>query len=557
MGLLQKLFLERRMTVFRFNWDIKRFVPLLFVVFILCWVAGCSGSSVDPPAVNCASVSASSLTTYDQYSSTFLDQVTTNPTSNDGGQVVWNTRYYLESLITAYEATKNVKYLQAFESTGAAVMGLVQTQSFLDVPDPSAPGQTATGPYISRTGWPTYAATLGTAVPIPTATGQVALYAQSLYPVYTPGVYSAAVTQQPDGTLQFAWVQSTGQTLQSFNVKSISDLYAIASQPLIYNASGSQAFGRIKATGLGLPVPGTYALNKPLTTIWHSSQTGGILLPFARFLVIANSQPGLVDPALVSAWRSQMLQIASEYIDEFTPDGKGGYVLRDPFWTPSLWAGFAVESDYVWAESSFRILLYELTSDPQQLALAKGLLQHQLTQNAPINSQGWLVLSDDPDFQSWSSKSGAPTGSIWDSFSVPLVPERASDGDFFVETLHLADTYGLYSALGISTSQVTAQANTYSQYLLLPGFAAGSQVRSFYPTEQSTTGDPVVRSPDPFAGTGYLERETSAPTNWTTNWQWMQLNGTAPQGYPIGYFLRAWARSETALANACQASSAK
>jgi hypothetical protein len=548
--------MEQRLSVRLVHSSLMRYGSLLFVFSVLWVGVGCSGTSIDPPAVNCSSASPTSLTTYDQYSSSFLDQITSNPASNGGSEVVWNTRYYLESLLTAYQATKNVKYLQAFEDTGAVVMGLVQTQSFLDVPDPSAPGQTATGPYISRTGWPTYGATLGASVPIPTATGQVALYAQSLYPAYAPGVYNLAITQQPGGTLQISWVQYTGQILQSYAVGSIADLYTIASQPVIYTA-GSQSYGRIKATGLGLPVPGTYALNKPLTTIWHSSQTGGILLPFVRFLLIANGVPNLVDPALVSAWRAQVLEIASEYVDEFTPDGKGGYVLRDPFWTPSLWAGLAVESDYVWVESSFRVLLYELTNDPQQLALAKGLLQHQLTQNAPVSSQGWLVLSDDPDFQSWSSKSGGPTGSIWDSFSDLLVPESATDGGFFVETLHLADTYGLDSALGISASLLTAQTNTYSQYLLLPGFAAGSQTRSLYPTEQSTLGDPVVRSPDPFAGSGYLEPETSSPTNWITNWQWMQLNGTTPQGYPIGYFLRAWARSEAAKSSACQVSSAQ
>jgi hypothetical protein len=241
-------------------------------------------------------------------------------------------------------------------------------------------------------------------------------------------------------------------------------------------------------------------------------------------------------------------------LDEYTSDGKGGYILRDPYWTPSLWAGFTVESDYVWAESSLRILLYKLTNDPQQLVLAKGLLQHQLTQNAPINPLVWLVLRDDPDFQSWSTKSGGPIGTIWDSFHDPLVPEYATDGGFFVEMLHLAGTYGLNSSLGISTSLVTAQANMYSQYLLIPS-ATTSRVRFLYPTEQSTTGDTLVPSPDPFAGTGYLETETSAPADWIANWTWMQTNGTTPQGYPVGYFLRAWARSEAAKASACQASS--
>jgi hypothetical protein len=35
------------------------------------------------------------------------------------------------------------------------------------------------------------------------------------------------------------------------------------------------------------------------------------------------------------------------------------------------------------------------------------------------------------------------------------------------------------------------------------------------------------------------------------NWQWMLNYGQTPQGFPIGYFLRAWAEGEAAQLNIC------
>src|SRR5215472_900765 len=89
----------------------------LRVVAILC-VISCTisftscGGTMNPtsdihPGADCAGAPTTSLSVYDSYSARFADIDTTHPSSNLGGQVVWNTRYYLESLITAYEATGN------------------------------------------------------------------------------------------------------------------------------------------------------------------------------------------------------------------------------------------------------------------------------------------------------------------------------------------------------------------------------------------------------------------------------------------------------------------
>ncbi len=530
----------------RIRWD-----PLTLVLgLFICFCVGCGGSIPKNISSDCSALSSTSLVSYDKYSSQFLDETTKHPPGNLGGQIVWNSRYYLESLVTAYEATHNPKYLTAFEDTGSWAMSKAQTMTFVDVPDPSAPGKNVTEPTITLTGWPTYLATLGKPVPIPTATGAVSFYAQSLYPTDLRGAQFVNIYPQPDGTLQFAWVRN-GKNLQTYPISSVSDLINIASQPLIYR----QSPGRITATGAGLPVPGSYEVDSPLTTIWHTEQTAGILLPFARFLLIAKSQPGLVDPKLVATWQSTVFSVASEVAGEYVSDGAGGLILKNPSWMSSDEAGTPTESDYVWAEISLRILLYELTGDSNQLAFAHALLQHQLAKNISVNGSGWIVLRDWPDIQPWSNRSTAPSGNPFDALSFDTnTPEGSTDGGFYVEMLHLANSYGLASSLGIPSSLFGEQADTYHQYLVIPnaeGLGVVSPIRLNYPTLNSSPSDPLTVSDDPFGKALYLDSETSDTEDWYSNWQWMTTQGTTPQTWPIGYFLRAWARSESAFAQAC------
>jgi len=522
---------------------------------VLLLIGGCSleppGNEAKPPSLSaCTAETNSSLTTYDQMVAEFLDQETSHPTTNLGGQVVWNARYYLESLITAYQATRNPKYLSAFEDTGGAVIGLVQTIQQLDIPDPSAPGKFANGPYISVTGWPTWMATYGAPISIPTQTGTVALYAQSLYPRDSTGASFVDITQQPDGSLQFAWSRA-GKDLKSYAINSASDLYTIASQPLTYG----QSIGRIYPTGLGLPAPGSYELDTPLVTVWDGEQTGGILLPFVRFLLIAKAHPDLVDPDLASEWTSEVEQIANSYVDQFASDGNSGYYILNPSWMPMTDAGLPAPSDYVFVEISLRILLYKLTGDANQLQYAAGLLRHQMADDIPTSSRGFLLVREWPDIRSWSNKSQAPAGSIWDSLTYDSTAgENTSEAAAFVQMLYLADYYGLAQTLGISDSFLQAQYSTFNQYVDIPDAQAlgfPSSVRSAYPTGQSSASDSYDPSLDPVAAAGFLRPDSSNSAYWLANWQWMAYAGSNPAGNPIGYFLRAWARSEAALLSAC------
>jgi hypothetical protein len=538
----------------------------LLTLLLLSVMGGSSGCMPGPkfsfdPA-GCATTSFRSLDDYDQLTAQFLDENTRHPASNLGGGVVWNTRYYLESLVTAYSATGNPKYLQAFEDTGAWVLNLVQTISVVEVSDPSAPGKMAVGPMRTLTGWPTYMATFAVPVAIPTANGQVALYAQSLFPTTSFGASHLMVTQQPDGSLELAWWRATspatspfpGNKLETFSVQTLADLNVAAAQPLVYG----QTPGRMKPTGLGLPAPGIYEVDTPLQTIWHAEQTGGILLPFARFLLIAKDHPELVDPNTVTAWKSKILSIAADYEDDFVPDGSGGLLIHNPDWIPSTDADTNAPSDYAFVEASLRILLFKLTGDPDQLSIARGLVLHHKTYHWQINPQGWLLLKFWPCIRPWSTRKAAPAGSIWDSLTFdPSSRAELSDGDFFAELLDLAKINGVSTEIGLTEDIYAAHRKTFQEFLRagqpIRFAGSGGLLREAYPVYGSAASDPVDAFGDIDAGSGFLTSEL-ADASFIAG-QWIRMNAANENGADdasIGYFLRAWARAEAAANGVCQ-----
>ena len=180
---------------------------------------------------------------------------------------------------------------------------------------------------------------------------------------------------------------------------------------------------------------------------------------------------------------------------------------------------------------------------------------HQERANWGISGQGWLLLKYWPDFRPWSDRSGAPAGSIWDQFEGSnQTPAPVLDAEFNAEMFQAALQYGLNGDLGISDGLYAANRNTLLQYLFLTD-SSRAIIRASYPSATSTPSDKENPSPsDPFASAGYLSGEISSDTFVNANWNWIVQNGTvAPTTLPVGYFLRAWARSEAAELQACQA----
>lgn len=515
----------------------------------LAGLLSCSSTdSLFSPA-DCSDLTPGSLSHYDSMSLQFLDEATSDPSGNAEGDIVWGTRYYLESLLDAYESTANPKYIQAFMNSASVVMGEVQSLSVVDIPDPSAPGNTTTSPSITVTGWPTLLGSFSESVPIPTSTGQVSLYAQNLDPTDPNGPIYLQVTPQGSGIL-LSWVNES-QTLESHAIGNSADLTALSSAPL----TEGQSYGRISATGLGLPAPGTYQVNSPIETIWHE-QTGGILLPIARFLVMAQTHPGLANPSTLASWKSQILTIADSYENDLVPDNEGGLRLQNPMWLPNALAGTRFAADYVAVEATMRMFLYILTGDQNQLAIAQGLVNHQKNYHWQTNSEGWLLLKLWPCMVPWSTSAAAPAGSVWSSYSFdPEVPSPVEDGAAYVDLFHQASQYGLSATLGIPPDIYAENQATLQQYLFIGPRAVDIPtgiLRGSYPQASSTKGDPLTSSQYTWSGAWYVDPEVADPNYVNTNWRWMLRYAQNPQGNPPGYFLRAWAMSEAAEYSVCQ-----
>jgi len=501
---------------------------------------------------HCSGRPTASLQNYDRLLEEFLNEGTRHPVDNSQGNVAFGTRYYMESLLTAYEATGNPKYIQAFLDSGQSVMNLVQTMTILDVPDPSAPGRT--GPWLSVMGWPTVLGSFGIPVAIPTASGQIAVYGQNLEPTDPGGPVYLQVAQRSDGTIDLAWVGASG-TIETEAIGSMSDLDIVASAPLINTPNGLSP-GRLVPTGLGLPAPGKYLIDAPLQTIWQE-QTGGILLPFVHFLLLAKEHHGIADEATLQEWRSEILAIAASYEDDFVSDGDGGLRFHNPVWLPNLTADIDAAMDYISVEATLRLFLYELTGDAHQLAIAKGLILHQRNFHWRVSPQGWFLLQLWPDFIPWSSRANAPAGNILDLFQFdPSTPASVTDGGFFADLLHYARVFRLERELGVREHIYDANREAFQQYLF---YASGSPpngsetlLRENYPTANSTAADAINPSQDPFAGAGFLTPEVADQAFIHANWNWMLSYGQDPHDGSIGYFLRAWARSEAAELEVCK-----
>ena len=180
------------------------------------------------------------------------------------------------------------------------------------------------------------------------------------------------------------------------------------------------------------------------------------------------------------------------------------------------------------------------------------MIQHQQTFHLTAGPQGWLLLQNWPDFVPWSSRAGAPAGSVWDVFEYdPGTPSPDTDGGFFADFLHYANLFQLCQAQNLYDAH-RAAVQQYLFYSASPINGSQPLLRASYPTAGSKISDPIYPSPDPFAGAGFLTPEVADQSIVDANWKWMQSYAQNPQGQSIGYYLRAWARSEGAELHRCQ-----
>ena len=239
-------------------------------------------------------------------------------------------------------------------------------------------------------------------------------------------------------------------------------------------------------------------------------------------------------------------------------DGAGGLRFINPQWLPNSLADTDSAATYIFAEARLRLLLYELIGDPHQLAIARGLAVHQQRFHWKTNSEGWVELKFWPCIVSWSDRASAPPGSIWDVFQFdPTDPEPAEDASFLADFLNSATQYGLLSQVGINLSFIRVQQTTFMNYMVVDSLSRlpdrGDLCDQAFRSQIRPKTAPLFYSADPWAPSAWAPSILSNETFTNANWNWMLQIGLAPQNYPIGYFLRAWARSEAAQTALCSA----
>ena len=266
--------------------------------------------------------------------------------------------------------------------------------------------------------------------------------------------------------------------------------------------------------------------------------------------VMNKDNAGLIDADTAKAWQSKILSIASDYEDQFVSDGAGGLMIHNPRWMASVYADVDTAADYVYAEATLRVLLYKLTSDSHQLDLARGLISHQVSKHWIKNAQGWELLKEWPDIKSWSSRAQAPHGSIWDSFTYNAdTAEITSAAVFLTELFHIAKEYGVSSDIGLTPDLYSSHQSTFQEFIRVASAdpTKDSLIRNAYPLPTATASDLVSPNRDIFSVTGFVYPETADASFVPIAWQAMMARGQGlPTNYPIGYFLLAWARTESA-----------
>lgn len=434
-------------------------------------VAGCAGNQSILSSVPSETI----LPNYNRMVTIYLDEATKCPTNNDSGEVVWNTRYYLESLLTAHNAAGSPDYLDRFRETGECVMKF-------------AP-------------WPTQAQMYG----IPIQVGP-SLYAQSMNP-------STAYVKVGSET---EWLDANQDALGR----------AILGAPLVWNNT-PLPYGRL--FGSGPAISGLYDVSKRYSTAWDE-QTGGILLPFAKYLQI---QP---DPK----WLNTVLSIATENEKNLEDDGKGGLVLVNSHNLPNLNAGVNSCTDYTVVEIDLRYQLYKLTGNVHQLEIARRMIQHEL-QNWNIDPQtGYLLLKFWPNEKSWNSQAEAPVGNVLDVFQYDnTTPAPVTDASFFTDMLHDLKDGGL-----IPVSIYEAQKQTFNRFISKVEPGSAGIIKAYYPWSGMQDNSTIAFADDRYASDGWLFPELADSAFIGTNQQWMHQYNQMPRipQNRIGYFLRAWSR---------------
>jgi hypothetical protein len=115
---------------------------------------------------------------------------------------------------------------------------------------------------------------------------------------------------------------------------------------------------------------------------------------------------------------------------------------------------------------------------------------------------------------------------------------------------------GFASTLGITPDIYMANRRTLKEYLFAEPSVVATRpaglLRGGYPIATSAAHEALTNSQYSYSSAWYVAPEVADSTYINANWNWMMRFNQNPQGTPVGYFLRAWAMSESAELSICK-----
>ena len=346
---------------------------------------------------------------------------------NLSGRIVWNERYFMESLINIYEATKDKRYIEIFIRHADHVLSVRDdaTRS-LDFMGRRRPGWQTGGYY-----------TLGIPRLIKDVGG-------------LPSLEIRAIHNAGNGNTSIAVTEGSGK---DFNIVIYNDFRADKRvvqkfynlnmdivESLINESVSPESWIHVKKLGLNPPSPGIYHLEETCRMVLHELHTPLIGIPFLRFAALVFEETELqVYNEKATAYVTAFEESYRDYKSSWREDKDGGYFVFEPggcYWA----SGLPVPYNGLSANGRFLLWLYMVTGRMEYLEKSVKLAK-KIRAGMEILPDGTLVMPYwyGLPFSGWQDRVSNPVNGIYIKGKAYNGPEDVSH---FRSTLqYMVDAY--------------------------------------------------------------------------------------------------------------------
>lgn len=370
---------------------------------------------------------------------------------NFTGRIVWNSAYFLDSLLNMFELTRDVFYLEIFVQFA---------QNVLAVRDDLAGRPDFAGRL--RPGWQVNAYyTLGRPYVLQDVEGRPTLLVQA---IRTGGNnYTTVYIQKSQGASFNLELRNSFRRNAPLIIRY--DDLTMENVEHVVNANLSpRSLIRVQRLGSRPPQEGEYALKDTYAAVLHGIHTPAINIPFVRFAVLVRKYGlgqyySIANEYLIRAQESFM-----DYQHLWREEKDSGYYIFDPqvpFWS----AGFPVPYNALGLHGRFLLWLYMATKAPEYQRKTEALLS-KIQTGITITPQGILRMPYwyGRPFQGWSTPEQGPAHRLYAQGPAFKASEDVSHFSLTLQFLFDAYDFDLFH----DEQLLQAAAKTFVQVLVKP-----------------------------------------------------------------------------------------